>query len=192
MDHDRGAPEAVTAHLSDPVEQASRRIRSHGRPGVQPRPGRTWPSPPRPRHRGSTHAAALELDPIDPSREGMADYCGALLADVGLAAFSHSALVRIADEVCLQMHLLNLSSGSRCARAGADTEQARSICAKQLIVVAGPAAERIRHALYWPTMLRAPCASLNCIRCSTRPTMFHADLTEQRLRLAPWRMDQLG
>jgi hypothetical protein len=59
----------------------------------------------------------LELDPIDPSREGMADYCGALLTDVGLGAFSHSALVRIADEVCLQMHLLNLSSGSRCVRA---------------------------------------------------------------------------
>jgi hypothetical protein len=115
----------------------------------------------------------MELDPIDPSREGLADYCGALLTDVGLGAFSHSALVRIADEVCLQMHLLNLSFGIAArARAGADIEQARSICAKQLIGVAGPAAERIRQALYCPTMLRAPCASLNCTRCSTRPTMF--------------------
>ena len=31
-----------------------------------------------------------------------------LLSDVDFSAFSHSALVRIADEVCLQMHLLDL------------------------------------------------------------------------------------
>ena len=30
-------------------------------------------------------------------------------SDVDFAAFSHSALVRIVDEICLQMHLLNLS-----------------------------------------------------------------------------------
>ena len=54
-------------------------------------------------------AARTELDPIDPNDEGMADYSGELLSDVDFGAFSHSALVRIADEVCLQMHLLVLS-----------------------------------------------------------------------------------
>src|SRR3978361_1992219 len=54
----------------------------------------------------ATHAYNTELDPIDPNAEGMADYSGPLLSDVDFAAFSHSALVRIADEVCLQMHLL--------------------------------------------------------------------------------------
>jgi hypothetical protein len=95
-----------------------------------------------------TRAATMELDPIDPSQEGAADYSGALLADVDFGAFSHSALVRIADEVCLQMHLLNLSFGIAVrARAGVDADQARSICTKQLIGVAGLAAERIKNAL---------------------------------------------
>src|SRR6202171_1214715 len=58
---------------------------------------------------GQTHAAAVELDPIDGSQQGLADYSGPLLSDVDFGAFSHSALVRIADEVCLQMHLLHLS-----------------------------------------------------------------------------------
>ena len=41
------------------------------------------------------------------------------MSDLDFAAFSHSALVRIADEVCLQMHLLDrafalaLRSGAR-------------------------------------------------------------------------------
>ena len=37
-----------------------------------------------------------------------ADYAGPLVSDLDFSAFSHSALVRIADEVCVQMHLLNL------------------------------------------------------------------------------------
>ena len=53
-------------------------------------------------------AAGVELVPIDPTDEGAADYAGPLVSDVDFAAFSHSALVRIADEVCLQMHLLDL------------------------------------------------------------------------------------
>ena len=50
----------------------------------------------------------------------MRDYSGPLLADVDFGAFSHSALVRIADEVCLQMHLLVhvLHAGRPGARAG--------------------------------------------------------------------------
>ena len=63
-------------------------------------------------------------------------------------AFSHSALVRIADEVCLQMHLLNLSFVIAVGkRAGTDTELATKICTKQLIGIAGIAAERIHRAL---------------------------------------------
>jgi hypothetical protein len=98
-----------------------------------------------------THAATLELDAIDAVQDGLADYSGPLLSDVDFGAFSHSALVRIADEVCLQMHLLNLSFGIAVRkRAGADTEQATSICTRQLIGVAGLAAGRIRRALSLP------------------------------------------
>jgi len=95
-----------------------------------------------------TRAASWELTPIDPEDEGAADYRGPLLSDVDFSAFSHSALVRIADEVCLQMHLLNLSFVLAVAdRAGDDTELATSICTKQLTGLAGVAAERIRRAL---------------------------------------------
>ncbi|MCV7068556.1 hypothetical protein H7H51_27710 [Mycolicibacterium farcinogenes] len=98
-----------------------------------------------------TRAAQLELDPIDESDEGASDYSGPLLSDFDFASFSHSALVRIADEVCLQMHLLNLSFVITVgARAGADTALATDICTKQLIGVAGIGAERIHRALDLP------------------------------------------
>ena len=98
-----------------------------------------------------TRAARTELDPIDPDDEGQADYSGELLSDLDFAAFSHSALVRIADEVCLQMHLLNLSFVIAVGkRAGTNTELATKICTKQLIGIAGIAAERIHRALDLP------------------------------------------
>jgi hypothetical protein len=95
-----------------------------------------------------TEAATWELAPIDPDDDGNVDYCGPLLSDIDFGAFSHSALVRIADEVCLQMHMLNLSFGIAVrARAGDNVELATSICTKQLTGIAGVAAERIRRAL---------------------------------------------
>ncbi|MDT5339675.1 MAG: hypothetical protein QOD90_5180 [Mycobacterium sp.] len=100
---------------------------------------------------GASRANHTELDAIDPNDEGMADYSGALLADVDFGAFSHSALVRIADEVCLQMHLLVLSFTLAVrARANGDVALERSIRTKQLIGIAGVAAERIHAALSLP------------------------------------------
>jgi hypothetical protein len=98
-----------------------------------------------------SHAHQTELEPIDPNDEGKADYSGELLSDVDFGAFSHSALVRIADEVCLQMHLLVLSfSIAVRARARDDVALERSIRTKQLIGIAGVAAERIHKALKLP------------------------------------------
>lgn len=98
-----------------------------------------------------TRAAQTELNPIDPNDEGQSEYSGELMSDFDFSAFSHSALVRMADEVCLQMHLLNLSYvlavGKRC---GTNVELAKSICTKQLIGLAGVAAERIHRALGLP------------------------------------------
>jgi len=95
----------------------------------------------------ASRAANLLLEPIDESEEGRADYTGPLLSDLDFAAFSHSALVRIADEVCLQMHLLNLSF-LVALRGRCDTdEQLREIATKQLVGIAGVAAERISRAL---------------------------------------------
>ena len=97
-----------------------------------------------------TRAATWELGPIDPSDEGQADYSGALLSDFDFAAFSHSALVRMADEVCLQMHLLYLSFAIAVSARAADDAEAVSVCTRGLIGIAGVAAERIRHALGLP------------------------------------------
>jgi len=95
-------------------------------------------------------AVTVELDPIRSGGEGLDDYSGPLVADLDFAAFSHAALVRIADEVCLQMHLLNLSFGIAVARRATSVEQAREICTRQLIGIAGIAAERLRAALSLP------------------------------------------
>jgi hypothetical protein len=98
-----------------------------------------------------TRAARTELDAIDPADEGQPDYSGELLSDFDFAAFSQSALVRMADEVCLQMHLLNLSFVIAVgARAGTNTGLATEICTKQLTGLAGLAAERIHRALSLP------------------------------------------
>ncbi|ODR13492.1 hypothetical protein AWC26_08410 [Mycobacterium shimoidei] len=95
-----------------------------------------------------TYAATWELDAIDPSEEGLADYSGPLVSDLDFSAFSHSALVRMADEVCLQMHLLYLSFAIAVrARAGAE---AVSVGTRQLIGLAGLGAERIHRALSLP------------------------------------------
>jgi hypothetical protein len=98
---------------------------------------------------GRTRAATLELDPIDPTDDGQADYAGPLLSDIDFAAFSRSALIRIADEVCLQMHLLNLGFVRAVARR-ADAADLRRICTRQLTGIAGLAAERIHRALGLP------------------------------------------
>ncbi len=57
----------------------------------------------------ATAAANVELSAIDPTAEGIADYRGPLTNDVQFHQWSRSALVRMAEEVALQHHLLSLS-----------------------------------------------------------------------------------
>lgn len=100
---------------------------------------------------GASRAHHTELDTIDPDDEGLADYSGPLLSDVDFGAFSHSALVRIADEVCLQMHLLVLSFTLAVRqRANGDAALEESIRYRALTGIAGVAAERIHRALRLP------------------------------------------
>jgi hypothetical protein len=95
----------------------------------------------------ASHVASLTLDPIDAADDGLADYAGPLVSDLDFSAFSHSALVRIADEVCVQMHLLDLGFLIAVrARASSDAK-ATEIATRQLVGIAGVAAERIHHAL---------------------------------------------
>jgi hypothetical protein len=100
---------------------------------------------------GETCAATWELSAIDRDDVGLPDYSGALLSDIDFAAFSHSALVRIADEICLQMHLLYLSFAIAVrARAGSDAALAADVGTRQLTGIAGLGAERIHRALRLP------------------------------------------
>lgn len=95
---------------------------------------------------GRTAANGLELSPIDTSGEGNHDYSGPLLSDVRFADFSQSALVRIAEEVSLQQHLLALGF-LIAVRKRADEGKALEITRKQLTGIAGVTAQRIRDAL---------------------------------------------
>lgn len=97
----------------------------------------------------SSRAATLDLAPIEVDDSGLADYSGPLLSDLDFASFSHSALVRMADEVCLQMHLLNLGF-VRAVHRRLPEDAARELCGKQLVGIAGIAAERIQRALGLP------------------------------------------
>ncbi|MFD0902963.1 hypothetical protein [Actinomadura sediminis] len=94
-----------------------------------------------------SRAANLELAPIDPADEGRADYSGPLLSDLDFAGFSRSALARIADEVCLQMHLLDRAFALAVAERAADAGELLRIRRKQLVGIAGIAAERLARAL---------------------------------------------
>jgi hypothetical protein len=102
-----------------------------------------------------TRAATWELDPIDRSEQGHADYSGPLVSDLDFGAYSHSALVRMADEVCLQMHLLNLSFALAVRKRVADDAKAVWINTRQLIGLAGLGAERIHRALGLPAGIDA-------------------------------------
>ncbi|MEV6772583.1 hypothetical protein AB0N05_28495 [Nocardia sp. NPDC051030] len=93
-----------------------------------------------------TRAACVELGDIDPEDAGLHDYSGPLLSDLRFEDFSRSALIRIADEVSLQHHLLTL--GFRIAvDARTDAATAVDIAHKQFTGIAGLTSERLRKAL---------------------------------------------
>ncbi len=124
----------------------------------------------------SSRAALTVLDPIDPASPGLADYAGPLVSDVDFAAFSHSALVRIADEVCLQMHLLNLGFVRAVSRR---LDDPASICRRQLVGIAGVAASRIASALAVDDPLR-----LLALHPMLNPAAYVSATVEGGLRVA--------
>lgn len=95
----------------------------------------------------ASRAATLVLDPIDASDEGMSDYTGPLLSDLDFADFSKSALVRMADEVCLQMHLLDRAFALAVADRAETSEELEGIRRKQFVGLAGIAGERLSRAM---------------------------------------------
>lgn len=132
-----------------------------------------------------SRAAHVELDPIDPEDEGASDYAGPLVGDLDFGAFSHSALVRIADEVCLQMHLLNISFRLAVDKRAADDTQAAEIATKQLVGVAGIGAERIRRAMDLPTTAAGAMRVLELHPLLNPAAYVDADVAAGRLVVRP-------
>jgi hypothetical protein len=132
-----------------------------------------------------SRAAAWQLDPIDASDEGQADYSGPLLSDFDFAAFSHSALVRMADEVCLQMHLLYLSFAIAVRARAADEAEAVAVCTKGLTGIAGLAAERIHHALKLPGGIEGALRVLELHPLLNPVGYVAAELESNRLHVRP-------
>ncbi|BDB42644.1 hypothetical protein [Mycobacterium kiyosense] len=135
---------------------------------------------------GRTRAATTELDDIDETEPGQSDYSGPLVSDFDFGAFSHSALVRLADEVCLQMHLLHLSFVLAVnEHAGDDAELTRSIATKQAIGVAGLAAERIHRALDLPAGVEGAVRVLELHPLFNPAAYVSADFEADRMHLHP-------
>jgi hypothetical protein len=108
------------------------------------------PYPPQAVVIGATEAARFAgVTAIDRAEEGLTDYAGPLFADVPFAEFSHSALVRMAEEVCLQGHLLALSYRLAVAARLGDAA-AVDMMRKQFTGAAGVVAGRLRSALGLP------------------------------------------
>jgi hypothetical protein len=95
----------------------------------------------------ATQAAQVPLAPIDPDDPGRHDYAGPLLSDLLFPEWSASALRRMAEEVCIQGHLLVLAF-LRAARTRTDSDGATvEFGRRQFTGAAGVAAARLRNAL---------------------------------------------
>ncbi|MGW6695978.1 hypothetical protein ACWF62_19660 [Rhodococcus sp. NPDC054953] len=134
---------------------------------------------------GRTEAYALELTPIDHSDEGAHDYSGPLLSDLRFADFSRSTLVRIAEEVCLQQHLLVLGF-QLAVRKRADADAAADITRKQLTGIAGVAARRIRDALGLPDDLEGLATVLSVHPLLAPKQYVHSEIRFDGTRLDLW------
>lgn len=94
-----------------------------------------------------SRAANIELPAIDPGEEGLSHYRGPLVGDLHFGRFCHSALVRIADEVCVQMHLLDRGFTMAVADHARSAAEVESIRRRQLVGIAGLAGERLARTL---------------------------------------------
>ncbi|MFW0783918.1 hypothetical protein AAFP35_05305 [Gordonia sp. CPCC 206044] len=96
----------------------------------------------------TTRAGVLSLSAIDASAtDGWVDYRGHLVEDLQFREWSRTALVRIAEEVALQHQLLSLGFLKSLRRVAESDDQVTEIFRKQLVGIAGLAADRLRQAL---------------------------------------------
>lgn len=85
----------------------------------------------------------------DPGGSGASDYRGPLRDDMDWSVFTPGLQARIAEEVCLQWHLLALGF-ARAVRQRADEAAARDLLRRQLVGIAGLTSGRLRDFLGLP------------------------------------------
>lgn len=119
---------------------------------------------------GSSRAATHALSTA-PGGPGLAAYDAALQPDLDWSRFTPGLQVRIAEEVCLQWHLLALGF-ARAVRRRTDSAAAEEILRKQLTGIAGLASERLRDVLGLPADISSLAAVL-----AVHPVLRPADYT---------------
>jgi len=105
------------------------------------------PVPPAADRLGATWAATTVLAEADPSEPGAREYSGPLQSDIRFGDWSRSTLVRLAEEACLQGHLLVLAFIDAVDRRTGDRDDVLALARKQFTGVAGVAAGRLQGAL---------------------------------------------
>jgi hypothetical protein len=113
------------------------------------------PNPEPAEHIGTTLLAALpgpRIEVTEPSADGWDHYRAPVDPDLQLEQFSTAALRALAQEFCVQSHLLVMSFLFAIERRYS-TEDAVAIGAKQFTGIAGLTAERLRNAFGWGNSL---------------------------------------
>ncbi|MFI5044353.1 MAG: hypothetical protein ACHQDC_06140 [Acidimicrobiales bacterium] len=95
----------------------------------------------------ATTLAQVVLDDIDPADDGRSDYSDPMLDDLRFEDFSRSALVRIAQEVCIQWHLLSQAFRRSTGKFAHSEQLVTDIFRRQFTGIAGLTAERLKAAL---------------------------------------------
>lgn len=135
-----------------------------------------------------SRAATVELTPVDSAGEGLSDYGGALMSDVDFSTFSHSALVRIADEICLQMALLDNAFAIAVDARTDSADDTQKIRRKQLVGIAGVAAGRLARALRleeWTDTVAAAVRLLSAHPLLNPAAYIDSDLSGDTLTVRP-------
>ncbi len=105
------------------------------------------PIPPEAEHIAAKEAASFELSPIDRDDQGWSAYDVTVLEDMVYSEWSRSALVRIAEEVCLQGQLLSLAFAAAVRKHEDDEAVVVDLLRKQFTGVAGLSAIRLKEHL---------------------------------------------
>jgi hypothetical protein len=96
----------------------------------------------------------------DPGGPGESDYSGPLREDMDWSLFTPGLRARIAEEVCLQWHLLSVGF-ARAVRRRTDEASARALLRRQLVGIGGLTSGRLRDFLGLPASADSVAAVLS-------------------------------